>query len=94
MAPSDWLAFLVWIALRGLLLDGFVIHENVAGFPVGLLIELLGDIYDVQTSLVDAAELGASNDRVRRITILRCKNSSCPAGYDWPSFVNLFKRKT
>ena len=67
------LAFATWVCLRRVLRESAIIHENVKGFDVAILRKWLGDIYLVETLLLNVEELGLPEVRIRRITILLLK---------------------
>ena len=55
-----------WIALRLLVQEPLIIHENVEQFKPELLQEHMGHVYAVQSVVVDAYDLGWPISRVRR----------------------------
>ena len=64
------LPFLVWVFMRRMLQECFILHENVVGFAHEILIELLGDLYLVQSLVINSACLGQYAERPRRYTVL------------------------
>ena len=71
----DFLAFLTWAAHRRLLQEAWIIHENVKKFSMQLMELLLGDMYIIQSVVLDVHSLGFPAERIRRFTILRHKRT-------------------
>ena len=64
------LPFYAWAALRYLVQDLVIVHENVPSFDPSLLEYLLGSVYVVCSLIIDLVQLGFPCRRKRRITIL------------------------
>jgi hypothetical protein len=79
---------------RLLIQERAILHENTKGFSVDLLLAMLGHMYVVAyTVLVDCADLGVPNDRIRRLTWLYHKSSVITPICSFPSFFDLCKRE-
>eukprot|EP00973_Karenia_brevis_P005292 724408-Karenia_brevis.AAC.1 len=69
-------AFMAWVALRLALQQAVIVHENVEGFDMDLLRDSLGEIYDIQTCVLDAVDFGWPVRRVRRYSVLTHKKKA------------------
>ena len=73
---------MAWLAERRRIQEKLIIQENVEDFPSQKFIEWLGDLYDVQVTILDPADLGWGIRRRRKYHILRHKIKlglmSCP----------------
>lgn len=85
-------ATMCWVGMRRLLQEPVVVHENVASFPISFLLELLGDIYIIQSVIVCPSHLGWCIVRERRITVLLHKHRVTAILLDWSLAVPLFHR--
>jgi hypothetical protein len=65
--------FWIWIALRKLLRDKMISHENVTSFGVALLHEELGSIYIIIRVVIDAVDLGWATERTRQCVTMLLK---------------------
>ena len=63
--------FLIWVAKRILLQEAIIIHENVREFQPGTLLAFLGQLYHVESTLLNPQNQGWPIARCRRYTILR-----------------------
>jgi len=88
------LPLMIWTAHRALIEEDFILHENVPGFPVQLLIDMLGSKYSISTQLVQVADLGQPVDRLRRWTWLTHKRIAgiVHPPCAWPSLPGLLHR--
>ena len=66
--------FIVWIAARRRLREKCILHENVPRFGTKQLIELLGDLYVVNYSRVNACDYGTPMQRPRQYCLLVLKD--------------------
>ena len=55
----------------------FIIFENVQLFPVQMLRDMLGAIYDVDDILANPASVGWPIRRVRRYVVMKAKHVTC-----------------
>jgi len=62
--------FMAWIAMRRLLQEDTIWHENVPDFDPEILEELLGDIYRVESTIQNSVDYGWPAQRERRWTFL------------------------
>lgn len=63
-------AFVVMLAV---ILQGqpdVVIHENVIGFPLGMLVHHLGAMYQIDSAVLDPTSYGYPINRPRRYTVM------------------------
>ena len=72
-ADIDMLYTLSWVALRRTLQESDVTQENVVRFPLTLLTQLLGDLYHIDSVVLDSACFGAPTARERQFVRLRHK---------------------
>lgn len=66
-------AFLVWVRWIRDSLPRCVVHENVKTFPVEVLKEHFGDLYQVETTVLDPRMFGWPISRPRRYSLLLLK---------------------
>ena len=66
---SSGLPYFCWLALRLLLQEGCIIHENVENFDIQLLTRYLDRLYIVTTAILHLPSLGFPIRRTRRLTI-------------------------
>ena len=66
--------FIVWVVLRKICREPIICHENVESFDVGCLIDMLGDLYNIESVVMEFSELGYPIRRCRRITLLWLKS--------------------
>lgn len=92
---KSMLALMTWLALRLLLQEEVVIHENVIGFPPAILVTMLGHIYHVFPLELGPNILGHPVCRARRITILVHKSSVALVanGSPWADMAILCSRR-
>ena len=88
------LATLVWLAQRLLVAEPLLVHENVKGFDVGLLVAALGNSYIIFSHVSNFADLGFAVTRVRRLTICVRKYLYLKVTFSWSDFVNSCRRVT
>lgn len=60
--------FLAWCALRIALQEPLVLHENSTRFPIAVLRRLLGHIYHIDDTDVEALHYGGTVRRERKLT--------------------------
>jgi site-specific DNA-cytosine methylase len=70
---ANMLSFLIWIAIRLLLQNAIIIHENVEKFPLMLLTMFLAPFYFLDGIVLEGHRLGWPTARTRRWTVLRHK---------------------
>lgn len=90
---KDFLHLMIWLAQRRVLQEQAIIHENVEAFPTSLLQEMLGDMYSIESCVVDAAEFGSAAVRRRRWTFLLHKSCVRVHPCSWESWLSSCKRK-
>ena len=71
----DFIVFLVWVALRRLVQEEAIIHENVPQFPVNSREIVLGDMDVIETIVYNCTHLSSLAERKRRFSFLRHKRS-------------------
>ena len=62
--------FFVWVAMRLLIQEAIIIHENVPKFDVRILQYLLGDMYMIMSVILNLVLFGFPVRRKRRVTVL------------------------
>ena len=87
---STILAFLAWCALRVLLQEPLILHENSDRFPIELLFRLLGHLYHIDSTIVEALKYGGGVRRKRRLTRLIHKGKVL--SMDNPGFLRFDER--
>ena len=65
--------YLIWLAMRLLLREFWVLFENVPQFPTELLSKYLGHIYDISEVLLCPTQLGSRVKRPRKFILLTLK---------------------
>ena len=68
---NTMIRFAAWVSLRRLLQEALIGHENVVGFPLWVLTDLLGDIYDVDEVSLDPDRFGWPSRRPRVYRLLK-----------------------
>jgi len=89
--------FMAWISQRRRLQEPFILHENVVGIHTSStttpIEQGLGDMYVVQTVIMDAFELGHPVSRERRLTwLLHKAHVRVAPSTPWPESKCLFLR--
>ncbi len=86
-----FIVFLCWCAHRREQQEAVVVQENVTGFPIQLLIDLLGDIYDIQSACINPATLGFPSERIRQWVVMRHRTKTCGFSLSLDVFSKLFQ---
>lgn len=86
-----FLVFLCWCAHRREQQEAVIVQENVTAFPVQLLIDLLGDIYDIQSACINPASLGFPSQRSRQWVVMRHRTKTCGFSLSLDVFSKLFQ---
>ena len=86
-----FLAFLCWIAMRLLLQEEIIVHENVEGFSTSTLLLYLGHLYEAVSVILSPTFFGWGCSRNRRYTILRHKKKTSNFKSDFSVFASLFR---
>lgn len=81
---------MAWIAERRRIQEKLIIQENVDDFPSQKFIEWLGDLYDIQVTILDPSDLGWGIRRRRKYHILRHKVKLGPMSCPLNIFSGLF----
>ncbi len=84
----NFLATIAWLAQRLVILEPVVVHENVIGFDVGILIAALDGHYAVFTASMCFSALGWPVKRLRRITICIRKDLLQSVTYPWDRYLS------
>eukprot|EP00969_Alexandrium_andersonii_P049040 2151240-Alexandrium_andersonii.AAC.1 len=84
---------MAWVAQRRLLADDIWVDENAKDFPWKRVLGCLKGMYVIQSTLLDTAELGWPQRRVRRITIGILKSRVNNIIVPWPQAASRFRRK-
>ncbi len=86
-----FLCFLAWASARREQQEQVILQENVKEFPDSLLVRVLGDMYYVDSALLNPSEFGFPVERVRKYVILRHKLKTVAFSSPWGCFAGLFK---
>ena len=81
-----------WLAMRRLLQEDVILHENVGKFDQQILVQALGSHYNLKRVMMSAAELGGAGARERAITICWHKSKICDTLLAWDLVAQLFNR--
>ena len=86
-----FLCFLCWAAGRRYHQESIVIQENVKGFPQRLLIDLLGDIYDIQAVVINPSNHGFPSERPRQWVVMRHRSKTHAFTCNLSTWVSMFQ---
>ena len=81
-----------FISMRRQIQEAYWIQENVQEFPVSLLSELLSDLYEIQSCIVDAGAIGWPITRKRQYVVGRHLHKTCSFHMQLVDFVAKFTR--
>ena len=87
-----YFATIAWIAMRLLLLEEFIVHENIELFDISILITFFSDIYYINSAVFCVASLGWPVKRNRRITIMVRLDMLLHIHFGWSDFVHSCRR--
>ncbi len=65
----------IWIVIRNILRESWILVEEVPGFPVSFLMRYLGDYYSMCTTVISNTLFGVPARRLRRYTLLVLKSA-------------------
>ena len=82
-------ALLSFVGMRRDLQEPFWLQENVVTFPVSLLLEMLSDLYEIQSCVIDPPTLGWPVQRKRQYIIGRHRTKTIPFHMRFTDFISL-----
>lgn len=83
-----------WMLHRLHCLEALIVHENVAGFPVELMVDVLGHVYLIFTHIYDSIRLGWVSTRSRRFTILVRRDLFVSIALPFEEYISMCRRHT
>lgn len=84
--------FGAWIAQRIQLQETYILQENVPQFQPSLIADFINDVYDIDSTIIDAQALGWPIARTRRYTLCRHKVKSLPFRSPMSIFTCMFHK--
>ncbi len=86
-----FLCLLAWVAARRYHQEAVVLQENVKGFPIKLLLDLLGDLYAIENCMINPSNHGFPSERPRQYVVMRHLSKTSSFSCKLATWVNMFQ---